>query len=173
MRNLIFKLIIIFVLLQISCIKTPPEAPGPPTGRVNNLIAYTWGLMSATSIDSLSSGALRNYNGNPSDSVHFLWTFYSNLNISGVCSFIQENKDSIIANIVSYKPASAFTYYDSATIAYDTIITSSPWRPSYSDTLLISKVSRTRLVFQVGYSDSTGTGVEIDSFRNVGHYNPF
>jgi hypothetical protein len=173
LKNFIYILTIILFLPQISCIKTPPEAPGPPESRAGDLIAYNWGLISATSINSLSSGAMRNYKGNPSDSLHFVWTLNGSLTLNAICSFIQGNGDSAITNIISYAAESGVNHADTGTIAYDTIITSTPWRPSYSDTLLISKTSSTMLVFQIGYSDSTGTGVEIDSFRNVGLYRPF
>jgi hypothetical protein len=173
LKSAIYILLIFLVLLQLSCNKTLPDAPLLPPGRSSNLIAYTWGLISALSIDSLSTGILHNYAGKSSDSVHFLWTLGGAVSVYAVCSFIQENGDSSIANIVSRGFASGVPFYDSSEIAYDTIITSTPWRTNYSDTLFISKVSQTRLVFQVGYSDSTGTGVEVDSFRNVGPYRPY
>jgi len=145
----------------------------PPTQRPSYLIEYTWGLISATSINSHSTGVLHNYKGAPADSLHFLWNLSPNVSISAVCSFIEDNGDSVIANILSLTAAGGVLHSDTSTIAFDTIITAAPWRPSYSDTLFISKVSPSMLVFQVGYVDSTGTGVEIDSFRNVGFFRPF
>jgi hypothetical protein len=173
LQRFVFLFVFICISFQLSCNKRLPDAPLLPPGRSSDLIAYTWGLISAVSIDSLSTGTLHNYMGKSSDSLHFLWALGNDVAVYGVCSFIQENGDSAIANIASRSFDSEVTFYDTADIAYDTIITSTPWRTNYSDTLLISKVSQTSLVFHVGYSDSTGVGVEVDSFRNVGPYRPF
>jgi hypothetical protein len=145
----------------------------PPEQRPSYLIEYTWGLISAASINSRSSGVLHGYQGLPVDSLHFLWNTNPDVDIYAVCSFIQNNGDSTISDIVSLTAAANVPHSDTATISYDTLITATPWRPGYSDTLLISKVSPTLLVFQVGYSDSLGAGVEVDSFRRVDLYRPF
>jgi hypothetical protein len=145
----------------------------PPTQTATYLIEYTWGLTSATSIHSLSSGTLHDYRGMPRDSLHFLWGLDPNLSIDAVCSFILDNGDSTISNIVYIGAAAGVPNSDTSTFAFDTIVTATPWRPTYSDTLFITKISPTTLVFQVSYADSAGTGVEADSFRNVGFYRPF
>jgi hypothetical protein len=145
----------------------------PPTPNAIYLTEYTWGLISATSIHSLSSGTLHNYIGVPADSLHFIWGIGGNVNIDAVSSFIRGNGDSTISNILSITPAGGVPESDTSAIAFDTVITATPWRANYSDTLFISKISPSMLVFQVGYSDSTGTGVEIDSFRSVGFFRPF
>jgi hypothetical protein len=169
-----YCLVIIPSLGFLSCYKKIPcDCPLPVNSRGGDLIAFTWQLQFAMSIDSLSYGTLHRYNGRPSDSLHVLWTLNPNIDIYAVCSFIQNNGDSTIANIISISSAAGVPIYDTSTIAYDTIITTTPWRLNYSDTLLITKVSPTWLVFKVGYSDSAGSGVEIDSFRNVGLYRPF
>jgi len=174
--KIIFSYLIItpFVFCMQSCNKHEVCGCTPPSGhRPNELIAYTWRLVSATSINSLSYGTLHNYKGVSSDSLHFLWSLNPNFNIYATCSFVQQNGDSVVSSIVSLNPASGFSYSDTSTITYDTLITSTPWRPNYSDTLFITKVSPTLLVFKVGYTDAYGSGVEIDSFKNVGSYRPF
>lgn len=145
----------------------------PPTPTGYYLREYTWGLISATSIPSLSSGTLHNYKGVPADSLHFLWEPDANIFIDSICSFIQDGGDSTISSILSITPAGGVSESDTSAVAYDTIITATPWRVNYADTLFVSKISTTMLVFQVGYSDSTGTGVEIDSLRKVGFFSPF
>ena len=170
-------LLLIFLLINLySCHKACSGCgmDYPPPGRTDNLIAYTWGLTSAKSINSLSSGILHNYKGQPADSLHIEWGLSPNLLLSATCSFIQKaTGDSTVSPIVFFDYASGFKISDTSTIAYDTIITSAPWRPTYSDTLFITKVSPTQLVFKVGYNDAGGRGYEIDSFRNVGYYRPF
>jgi hypothetical protein len=169
-----FYLGIIVSFNFLSCYKKINcDCPLPVDQRSAYLIEFTWGLISANSIDSLSSGILRRYKGVRSDSLHFLWSLNTSLNISAFCSFIQGNGDSIIANINSINSAVGVKINDTSTIAYDTVITASPWRPNYSDTLFISKVSPTALVFRVSYADANGKGVEIDSFRNAGPFMPF
>src|SRR5580698_6368955 len=165
-------IIMLFTLSWSGCNRTLRDPYRPPP-RPSYLIEYTWGLISATSISSQSTGALHNYKGLSVDSLHFLWALNPNLNIYATCSFIQENGDSVVSKIDTLIAAGGVPYSDTSTIAYDTLVTAISWRPNYSDTLFISKVSPTTLVFQVRYSDAGGSGVEIDSFRNVGFYTPF
>jgi hypothetical protein len=174
-NKLQYYLVIILLLHNLTSCNKQYGGPNdtPKTQRPQYLIEYTWSLISATSIASLSTGALHNYKGLPGDSLHFLWGLNPNIDISATCSFIQENGDSVISNIDTLIAAGGVPHSDTSTIAYDTLVTAIPWRPNYSDTLFISKVSPRTLVFQVRYSDAGGSGVEIDSFRNVGFYTPF
>jgi hypothetical protein len=142
----------------------------PVQARGSDLIEFTWGLTSATSILSQSTGALHNYKGLPGDSLHFLWSLNSNVNIYGIESFVTGTNPETDIHISALLTVSA---YDTSTLAYDTVFCSSPWKTNYSDTLFISKTSPTILVFKVAYSDVGGTGIEVDSFRKIGLYTPF
>ena len=148
----------------LSCGKKTGGAPSA-TSRDSYLSSNVWALKSATSIDSLSSGILHSYKGTPVDSLIFLWVinttvdFYAiNYNIAGV---------NTEANI-SYSMCDWFTTsHADTTIAYDTVFSALPWKPNYSDTLFISKVSPTTLVLNVRYTDSTGIGMETDTFYRI------
>ena len=155
--------VISFLVLLVSCNKETGNNDAPPTPRPTYLLAISWGLVSSTSIDSLSSGMLHNYLGNPEDSLNVNYDLNPNLKMAQLTSYI--DGANYASDIDTLLPCSGVKYSDTATIAFDTLVTATPWRPNYSDTLFISKLSPTTFVFRVRYADASGFGVETDSFN--------
>lgn len=155
--------IIAYLIVIVSCNKETGNHDAPPSPRTTYLLAITWGLTSSISIDSLSSGILHNYRGNSADSLNVGYDLNPNLKISQLTSYINGANNS--SNIDTILPCADVKYSDTATIAFDTLVTATPWRTNYSDTLFITKLSPTAFVFRVRYADAGGSGVETDSFN--------
>jgi len=155
--------VILLLVLLVSCEKTTGNHDAPPTPRTTYLLAITWVLTSSNSIDSLSYGILHKYKGNSADSLNIGYNLNPNLKISELITDI--NGANYISNIDTLLPCGGVKYSDTATIASDTLVTAAPWRPNYSDTLFITKLSPTAFIFRVRYADSGGIGVETDSFH--------
>jgi hypothetical protein len=153
----------IFIFALNSCDKAVTGGDAPPEPRPTYLLATTWGLVSSTSIDSLSSGVLHKYRGQPLDSFGVGYDLYPGLRLSQIKSSV--NGNTTFSAIDTILPCSGVPQYDTAQIAYDTLVTATPIQPGYSDTLFIEKLSPSLFVFRVRYTDSLGTGVEIDSFK--------
>jgi hypothetical protein len=152
-----------FLFIFDSCDKAVTGNVFPPEPRTTYLLAITWGLITSSSIDSLSSGVLHNYRGQPGDSLNIGYSLYPGLKLSDInLSF-----DSVtyISAIDTITPCSGVLHSDTSQIAYDTLVTATPLKPGYSDTLYIEKLSPSSFVYRVRYSDSLGTGVEINSFK--------
>ena len=169
-KMLLFGLIIVLAISFIACKKSTVNndsnnSDAPPGARINSLISVTWGIKSANSIDSLSIGTLNRYKGSPLDTLIFLWGLNPNKNIHGISSTIMSvNYQTGVSKI---SPCSYVTNFDTTNIAYDTVICTGSYRPHYSDTLFISKISDNFLVFRIRYSFGNTSGVEMDSLYRV------
>ena len=160
-------LVIIFFAINLSSCNKATSAP-VPTFRSDNLLGITWGLTSINSIPTISSGVQHNYHGAQGDSLFFLWRLDPNVDLYGVNSFI--GGINTIYTIGKLAKCSSVPSSDTGIIAYDTLILNSRWKPNYSDTLFISKISSNAFIFQVRYFEENASGVEIDSFYNLRYH---
>lgn len=159
--------VIFYATGLLSCGKHVSGGEPPPGSRVSILIGSTWQIRSAASIDSLSVGAARRYLGVVGDTLSFLWDVGNTINVYGInASYKNATSRTSVRSIALYDPYRIPTG-DTSSIAYDTILCGTQFRPFYSDTLFVTKVSPTTFVFRVRFSDNNGKGVEIDTLSNV------
>jgi hypothetical protein len=148
--------IILFIIFVSSCHKI--NSPPPPVPLSTILADGPWQLISSTNYNSI--GIIDSiYKGTPADSLLFLWKYDSNYNVkpSYIYSFIRGNNASYGYKILVDKKPDPFT----------PVVCSTVWKVSYSDTLMVKFCTEYLLIFQVGYSNISGSGIEIDSLKKI------
>jgi hypothetical protein len=148
------------IILMNSCGKLPPDSPPPDWSFFDqDLLDGTWHLTSSTDIDS--QGHISRYIGSSGDTILFPWHWDSNTNVvaNTILSYVGGT-----GNYVTYN----YNIFWVQTPRVSDIICNPPWKPNYSDTLVVTSYSEHLLVFRVAHTNDSG--LEIDSLSKIRFY---